>query len=313
MPPDSVPIRRANRFQYHPLLQAVPIAYFKSTSGVNVRHNLLGHRNPEYSSKELQDSRIINVYGGSSTYDIALPNGSTWVDYLQRGLGEHYKVMNFGVPGYSTAEHIIQTAFYADIYGRSPDCSLYYIGWNDIRNAHMPGLDNGYADFDLPSQVDNLQVRKEAPLSTPLFKAFYVLGHKLFDVMPPARNINLPPQSGTDYALEKVFIKNIRNIVMLNRAQFTKTVFIGQTLNKTWLQQREETSLWIPLVRGKDVWQLQERFNDILKNESQNLGTMYIDVGEFSSDHFVDEGHFSVKGAEIFAQRILNAVRNDCD
>lgn len=41
-----------------------------------------------------------------------------------------------------------------------PRCAVYYVGWNDIRNAHLKDLDPAYADFHLPSQVDSLQTRR---------------------------------------------------------------------------------------------------------------------------------------------------------
>lgn len=41
-------------------------------------------------------------------------------------------VLNRGVPGYSAAEHVIQTAFYERTHGVSPRCSIYYTGWNDL-------------------------------------------------------------------------------------------------------------------------------------------------------------------------------------
>ena len=59
------------------------------------------------------------------------------------------------MPGYTTVEHLIQTAFYQDKFGKPPRCAIYYVGWNDLRNAHIPDLDPGYADFHLPSQIDS--------------------------------------------------------------------------------------------------------------------------------------------------------------
>ena len=64
------------------------------------------------------------------------------------------------MPGYTTAEHVLQTAFYPEKFGKAPRCAVYYVGWNDLRNAHIPDLDPGYADFHLPSQVNSLKVRR---------------------------------------------------------------------------------------------------------------------------------------------------------
>ena len=99
----------------------------------------------------LKTDRLIFVYGGSTTYDTSVSQGHTWVERLNAKLGPPYELFNLGVPGYSTAEHVIQTAFYSDIDGVYPSCAVYYIGWNDIRNANLANLDRAYANFHLLS------------------------------------------------------------------------------------------------------------------------------------------------------------------
>ena len=98
------------------------------------------------------------TFGGSTTYDIGAGEGDTWsdrlADALEQGDRGRFFVVNHGVPGYTTVEHLIQTAFYQTKFGKSPRCAIYYVGWNDLRNAHIPDLDPAYADFHLPSQVD---------------------------------------------------------------------------------------------------------------------------------------------------------------
>ena len=41
-----------------------------------------------------------------------------------------------------------------------PRCSIYYIGWNDLRQQPCPQPRPGYADFHLPGQIDNLEARR---------------------------------------------------------------------------------------------------------------------------------------------------------
>src|SRR5262249_24217918 len=104
-----------------------------------------GTRGSEHTAAQLQRNRVVAVLGGSTTSDIAGAEGQTWPDRLEQQLGaDRWSVINHGVPGYSTVEHLVQTAFYADAFGRRPDCALYYVGWNDIRNAGTPGLDPAY-------------------------------------------------------------------------------------------------------------------------------------------------------------------------
>lgn len=77
---------------------------------------------------------------------VAGREGETWGDRLEQMLGaDRVAVINHGVPGYSTAEHVSQTAFYEHTHGVPPRCSIYYIGWNDLWNSHVRNLDPGYA------------------------------------------------------------------------------------------------------------------------------------------------------------------------
>ena len=147
---------------------------------------------------------MVAVFGGSATYDIAVSDEDTWVNRLEQPLGpDDFAVINHGVPGYSTVEHVIQTAFYADAFGVRPTCALYYIGWNDIRNAHINDLDPGYARFHLRSLVDGLQVRRYGGAYrsiSPLFTvAARLVSQEMETIRPP--ELRGEPKSGDDPVL----------------------------------------------------------------------------------------------------------------
>jgi hypothetical protein len=145
------------RFRWRPLLQGVPIPY----DGDDIHHNTLGQRGRERTPQSLDGKATIALFGGSTTYDVGGGEGETWGDRLEQLLGaDRFAVINHGMLGYSTAEHVIQTAFYERTYGVPPRCAIYYVGWNDLRNSHVRNLDPGYADFHLPGQIDNLEVRR---------------------------------------------------------------------------------------------------------------------------------------------------------
>ena len=65
-------------------------------------------------------------------------------------------VENHGVPGYSTVEHIVQTAF--DFRSKRPKCAIFYVGWNDLRNSNIKGLRADYSNFHLLTQPGNLAI-----------------------------------------------------------------------------------------------------------------------------------------------------------
>ena len=305
-----------NIFEYHPLLQGVLKKNFNSNSKIKISHNKFGLRGDEITinSKDI----LINIYGGSTTYNTGIENKFMWTNYLQTFLGEKFVIANFGVPGYSSAEHIIQTAFYSNILGFYPKCSLYYVGWNDIRNVSIKSIDNAYADFHLISQIDNLRVRK---ISNDSFSPLFLLISKnlslIFDTIPYStanlnkRNISREIMNNTK--LEEIYKKNIRTIITLNLSQNSKTIFVPQILNHE-IKKHEEKAGWVVGLTNKEVLILQDKFNLILKNEATKNNAYFIDLDKkkFYNKDFIDEGHFSISGSEKFAKLIFEEIKKIC-
>lgn len=304
------------RFRYHPLLAGVPTPGFRSKNGIDVRHNSLGMRGPEF--KPAPGATIINVYGGSTTYDLGVPNGLTWPEQLSQLLSDRYAVANFGVLGYGTVEHIVQTSLYRDRHGYSPDYAVYYIGWNDVRNAHFPDLDAGYADYHFQSQFDNLKLRRTGSQAfSPIVRILErMLSVRLDTIHQPPGYGKLPPMEGSDPRLEEFFRRNIRTLVAINREFGVGPVFIGQVLNRDKLirGKADEMFGWVPRVRDRDLIPLQERFNAILKEECARLGVPYIGIpmDRFDPDDFVDVGHFSTSGSRKFAEWVYGELKAAC-
>jgi hypothetical protein len=305
------------RFAWHPLLQAVPLPSLSlvTSNGVRLHHSARSTRGRDPSEADLAGRTLIAVYGGSSTYDVALGEGETWADRLEQALDGRHLVINNGVPGYSTVEHLVQTAFYQDKYGK-PRCALYYVGWNDIRNAHIKDLDPAYADFHLPSQVDSLRTRRigggnvtVSPLLTELAR----LLSALVDTVQYSWTLSGTVQPGSDAALEADFERNLRAISAINRERGVRTLWVGQLLNRARLQGSGQYG-WLPYVLDKDVWPLQQRFNDILARTAQALGDPLVPVPieAFGAADFVDQGHFSAQGARKFAGYLAPAVAREC-
>jgi hypothetical protein len=306
------------RFRWHALLQAEPIPSLSivTANGIVLHHTSQGTRGRELSPEEVATKPIVAVYGGSSTYDVALGEGETWADRLAQAIGPGFAVVNNGVPGYTTVEHLIQTAFYQARFGKTPRCAIYYVGWNDIRNAHLSNLDPAYADFHLPSQVDSLQTRRigGSRLSvSPLLTLLARLIASQADTVQYAWHLGGELKSGSDPVLEADFVRNVHAISAINRERGVKTIWVGQVLNLARLTGDGQYG-WLPYVRDKDVWPLQARFDEILRREAAVLGDTDIDlpIEGFGPDDFVDQGHFSAAGAKKFAARIAPVVRQDC-
>lgn len=305
-----------NIFEYHPLLQGVLKKNFNSNSKIKISHNKFGLRGDEITINN--KNILINIYGGSTTYNTGIENKFMWTNYLQTFLGEKFIIANFGVPGYSSAEHIIQTAFYSNILGFYPKCSLYYVGWNDIRSTSIKNIDNAYADFHLISQIDNLRVRK---INNESFSPLFLLVSKnlslIFDTIPYSTtnlnrtNISTEIMNNTKH--EEIYKKNIRTIIALNLSQNSKTIFVPQILNYE-IKNHEEKAGWVMGLTNKEVLNLQDKFNLILKNEATTNNAYYInlDKKKFSNKDFIDEGHFSILGSEKFAKLIFKEIKQIC-
>lgn len=312
------------RFRWHALLQAVPIASLKivSSTGLAIEHTSEGTRGREPETRSIEDRTVIAVFGGSTTYDIGVGEGDTWSDRLAAELGrgqdrERYLIVNHGVPGYTTVEHAIQTAFYQNRFGRPPRCAVYYVGWNDLRNAHIPNLDPGYADFHLPSQVDSLKVRRlggsnvtVSPMLTLLARLVAAESDTVrYSVDPYA----LPLTIGPDPALSALYERNIRTISDINRGRGIATIWVGQLVNRDRLVGDGRYG-WLPRVADRDVWPLLQHFNGILKKTAGSLGDTHLAIlpETFKDADFVDNGHFSISGARRFAELLAPVVREAC-
>ena len=116
-----LPSSNHNQFVFHPTLGASPNPTFSNHSISHTSEGLRATATPFNLSLP-----HIAVFGGSTTYDIGVTsNDKTWVSILNETLNE-FAVSNNGVPGYSTAEHVVQTVFYADKAGTVPVCNIYY-------------------------------------------------------------------------------------------------------------------------------------------------------------------------------------------
>jgi lysophospholipase L1-like esterase len=302
-----------NRFRWHPLLQGVPIP----SDADDIHHNALGQRGRERTPQSLDGKTTIALFGGSTTYDVAGGEGETWGDRLEEMLGpDRVAVINHGMLGYSTAEHVIQTAFYERTHGVPPRCSIYYVGWNDLRNSHVRNLDPGYADFHLPGQIDNLQVRRLPPSYVSFSPLLMLARYFLVLGVDTVRPIDRPPgriDSASDPAMEESFRRNVGTISAINRQRGIKTLWVGQVMDHRRLLAGEPWG-WVPFLPPQDIPLAIQRLNGLLKREAEALGDVYVDVAphDFTSDDFVDHGHFTPAGSLKFAARLAPAVAAAC-
>jgi len=305
-------------YGWHPLLQATPVPTpTEQAATAHVFINPQHLRGPERTAGELAGKIVIALFGGSTTFDVATPQRQTWGERLEQLLGPaRYAVINHGGVGYSTAQNLVQTAFYESTYDAKPRCALYYIGWNDLRSINVDNLDPGYADFQTRSLVDSLDARRAAGprLSiSPLLSLISRFAWLAVDTVRPAPALFGPSNPAPDSALEAIYVRNIRSISAINRERGILTLWTGQLLNRAALTA-DTTDGWVPFVHAKDEWPLIVRLNDLVKREAAALGDIYIDVpiDDFHRTDFADDGHFNSAGSLKFASHLAPAVAQSC-
>jgi lysophospholipase L1-like esterase len=305
-------------YDWHPLLQAVPQPTppgQAATAKVHITAERL--RGRERTPQELQGKTVVALFGGSTTLDFSNPDGESWPDRLEQTLGaDRYAVINHGKPGYSTAEHLLQTAFYQRAFETAPQCALYYVGWNDLTTAHIPDLDPGYADYHLPGQIDFLGARRLDRPAFTISPVIRILTRLLTLAVDTPRPVGTPPgrvEAGSDPRLEAIYRSNVHAISAINRSRGIVTVWVGQVMNP-YQSSSEAMRGWLPFVTPDQMLPMIAHFNRLLQREAASLGDRYIDVRPaiFEAGDFIDEGHFSPAGARKFADGIAPTVGEAC-
>jgi hypothetical protein len=67
-------------------------------------------------------------------------------------------------------------------------------------------------------------------------------------------------------------------------------------------------------VLDRDLWPLVARLNTIARDQAAALGDVYanVEVDDFDTSDFVDQGHFSAKGSAKFASLLAPYVVDAC-
>lgn len=314
--PSSAP-RQVERV-WHPLLQATNVPTSKGSRGI-YRVDSEGLRGRERSATELRDKTVVAVFGGSTTEDLAVADGETWPERLERLLGsDRFAVLNHGVTANSTVQIVIRTAFYQRAYDTLPDCAVYYVGGADILGSHVAGLDPGFANQQTPQLVDALEARRverALPGFSPLLRLLGRLAAYAFDTVraPPAPDGKV--SGDPDPALETIFLRNVRTISSINRERGITTIWIGETFDFDSLVKSDgRKGMWGAYLRVGDLQALLSRLNRLLQREAAALGDTYIGLDEkqFTADDFADGEHFSAKGGARFASLIAPRVAEVC-
>lgn len=315
-----VPLKQSEGpYVFHPVLGAIPKPdYVRLNYKGDSPENRVSHSTNSVRVNELpfrNSLRHIAVFGGSTTYDVRKIDKDTWVSKLDKSF-DNYTISNNGVPGYSSSEHVIQTIFYVDRAGNRPQCAVYHLGPNDIRNLGIKNLDSAYANFHRLSQYGNLKIRKKSQTPSPILNlAFSYFTKK--DLPFPEIRRSTESYEKRKYVLFSIVKKNIETIVAQNKAREIKTMLLGHVFNLDELNRTDAPLKWMPFLSRDSIWPLQKEFNLFLQDVASELDvSVFIpDIKLFNVSDFVpkDYSHFSPSGAEKFAKILRPEMEKFCN
>jgi len=283
-------------FEPHPYLISKPKPNAELIiNGVHYHNNSLGFRNKEFKKDKIK-FRIIAI-GGSSTYGTGVSDHQTWPYYLDSLLSENAEVLNFGISGHSTVEHIILSSFILPDY--KPDIILILCGLNDLRSCYIKNSGRDYSYFhpyNLESvlgfnQSNNLP--RFAVLRISIILLQKIGYYPLFNY----QKVRIED----DHTLENerkmlnIYKYNLKNLISIINNTGSKIVFIPQILNQNAIKNNN-LKWWIPNVRDSEIIPLIKKYNMATKEVSDSAGVYYIDnidLQNWTKNDFVDPSHFT--------------------
>lgn len=306
---------RANAtvFERHPYLVARPRAGISVTErGLTISTTPIHTRSTGRTPPAPGAIRVA-VVGGSTTFGTRVTDEDSWPWLLQELLGDGFAVINFGVPGYTTAENIVQMALL--VPEAEPRIVVFYEGWNDIRNYHWPGFQPDYANHGL-TQFDTLipPARAEATPWSDLVRSSFVAG-----LVARALGVRLdaapaPPSKVPDPEVDRIYVRNLQTLKTLARRFGMSALFVPQVINEPNFAATGVSRSWTPYIEDASVPRLLRSFNALMAGicEEGAADCGFVDEPlstAWDGNDFVDEGHLSRQGGQKLAALVAARIK----
>jgi lysophospholipase L1-like esterase len=278
------------------------------------------------------DSKLIRVAvsGGSTAFGTGVTDSDSWPALLQAKLGDKFSVINYGIPCYSTAEAIIQMAL--TIPEVKPDFIILYHGWNDIVLYHHKDINPDYYVHgtevqdcvQVPSIREKTLFEKLNELSAVVRMASRInilaseIRAKLVgpSVIQTAETEDCSKYDTPDPDVDRLYVRNLQTLKLLSEQTASYTLFVPQILNYHWFGEEEGTRTYNYCwnkIKDSAMPRLMDRFNMLVKSACPVGDPKCIFVDgvlkvDWEPDDFVDDGHFSRKGGEKFADVLSRVI-----
>lgn len=302
-------------FELHPFLAARAIPGVRAEAdGTTVTIDAEGRRWTGAPAPSAGTIRVA-VLGGSTSFGTGVSDEESWPALLQRQLGPRYAVMNYGVPGYSTAEAIIQAGLV--LPETAPAVVVYYEGWNDLRNYHDRDLGPDYFTHGL-NQYESLEIPAPFTRHRPLVSRLADVSSVFRLARSVARRLRAHGSGEVlhtpDPFVDRIYLRNLSTLRVLARHIGAKALFVPQVLNDAEFVGKHTSRLWTPHVEDDALPGLMRAFNAIMERACEPgaedcavLGA--VQTRNWQPEDFVDEGHFSAIGGARFADLVATRIR----
>jgi lysophospholipase L1-like esterase len=287
-------------FEPHPVWVLTPRKSVDITVlGNSHHHNSDGFRGNEFA--RVKTKHRIACVGGSTTYCIGVGDDQTWPFYLDQLLQPDYEVLNFGIPGHSSAEH---KKLLPQILARySPDIVIFQMGLNDLRSMNLDDPGPDYANFHQPSlrfTVTGACRRDRLPRcaliqgTVVLLEKLKVLSVSPFPNGPPAGHVSdsVDPRvvetfsANLDILLRECLAKHVR-VVLLPHAMSPETI---TDTNYKW---------WAPYLTKKGIFNALNALNAVMRSRADGDRVIYagfMDGATWDPAEFCDPTHLNSNG-----------------
>jgi lysophospholipase L1-like esterase len=267
-----------------------------------------------------RDRIKVALLGGSTTFCTGVTDKDSWPAILQEQLGPKYSVINYGMPGFSTAENIIQLALI--VPEARPSVVVLYEGWNDIHNYHDTALSPDYYAHGMQQYGTlNLNVPGGETSLVRLIQKIYdssaVL--TLVNQWRYKRSVQAAPKptqvfrSDPDPAVDRLYVRNLKTLRLLSENIADCTLFVPQVMNNTVGSNKNRS--WVPHIASSAMPDLMRRFNGLMETACDGGGAKCLYVADIAKapwapDDFIDDGHFTQKGCAKFASIIAETIKS---
>jgi hypothetical protein len=301
-------------FDRHPYLVGVPRPGVSvEQNGVRISHNSLGFRGKEFELNNRPGVTRIITIGGSTTYCTGVDDRYTWPEVLDRSLGNAFEVINYGIPGLSTSEHIIQTAL--NLSDMAPDIVIYYTGWNDLRSANIANLKSDYSNYhgkDLYRWLNLPDHWIGSNLASMKLGIWLLEEVNLFSRTPDKiTNVSGNLDTGLQKRAPELYRRNLNLMAALCEEQEYEVVFVPQIIRTEGLTGENGDS-WSPYVKDKEFGSYIDKYNLIMRSVCSMRNITFAENAlnqNWKDIDFIDRGHLSRSGNDKLAQVLVDYLK----